>query len=269
MYFSSSFLYPETDTLLDHTMYFGKIKEDYKKDILAIYAFMNSSLSGLYPDLYGRNYGGGATGFMIYEMQKLPVPDPKILRNYYPPIKEIMNKMEKRKINTVFEEIWNGEGDFNMSKVKPDRLLLDRLILRAIGFSSPDKFLESWYRSIIKIVSERLTKAESQKKSKISSKENLSKIADNIIKSIKIKRFPDDYITNIKIEKTINLEDTTNLRYGKDINGFFLKTDNETLYFDSSWGSWTNCVVSLETTEQVDKEFLGWLKESYEIHGNK
>ncbi len=39
--------------------------------------------------------------------------------------------------------------------------------------------------------------------------------------------------------------------------------------FDSSWGSWTNCVVSLETVEQVDKEFLGWLKESYEIHGNK
>ncbi len=233
MYFSSTFIYPQTDILLDNAMYFGKIKENYKKDLLAVYAFMNSSLSYLYPDLYGRNYGGGATGFKVYEVQKLPILDIKVLHDYYEQIKEIMNGMEKRKISTLFEEIWDGKGDFNIIKVKPDRLALDRLILKAIGINNQDRFLENWYKSTIKIVSERLTKADSQKKSKISSKENLSKIADNIIKSIEIKNFPEDYITNIKIKKTVEVEDTTNLRYGKDINGFFLKTNDKTLYFDS------------------------------------
>ncbi|MGC8556820.1 MAG: HsdM family class I SAM-dependent methyltransferase, partial [Fervidicoccus sp.] len=201
MYFSSNFIYPKTDILLDHAMYFGKIKENYKNDLLMIYSFMNSSLSYLYPDLYGRNYGGGAVGFMIYEVQKLPVPNPEVLKQYYKEIGKIMNKMENRRIGSVFEEIWNGEGEFRLENVKKDRLELDRLLLHALGFDKPDQFLIGYYQYIVKIVKERLSKAESIKHSNKTRRANLSKIAEQILNSIQFKKFPEDYIKNTKIEK--------------------------------------------------------------------
>ncbi|MEM3191935.1 MAG: DUF5655 domain-containing protein, partial [Candidatus Parvarchaeota archaeon] len=38
---------------------------------------------------------------------------------------------------------------------------------------------------------------------------------------------------------------------------------------DLKRGWWANCEVKLKKPEDVDKELLDWLKESYEIHGNK
>ncbi|MCW1295278.1 MAG: endonuclease NucS [Candidatus Parvarchaeota archaeon] len=38
---------------------------------------------------------------------------------------------------------------------------------------------------------------------------------------------------------------------------------------DSEWGSWTNCAVEIRQPEDINEELLRWLKESYEIHGNK
>ena len=227
MYFSSTFIYPTTKYLLDAEMYLGKIKSEYKDDLLSIYSFMNSSLSYLYPDLYGRNYGGGATGFKVYEVQKLPILDPKILSKYYNEIKKYINEMENRKIGSVFEEIWDGEGEFNLDKVKPDRLAIDRVILKVLGFNHVDKFLENWYKSVVKIVRERLMKAQSFKNSSKGSKESLSSIAESIISSMNIKKFPDDYIADIKIEKTITFDDITNPKYGKDIGGFFVSVNDK------------------------------------------
>ena len=229
MYFSSNFIYPQVNFLLDAAMYFGKIKKEHKDHLLSIYTFMNSSLSYLYPDLYGRNYGGGGapTGFKVYEVQKLPIPDPNILSKYYNEIKKYMNEMENRKIGSVFEEIWDGEGKFSLDKVKPDRLALDRVILKALGFNQIDKFLENWYKSVVKIVKERLMKAQSFKNSSKGSKESLSNIAESIISSINIKKFPDDYAVSIKIQKTITFDDINNPKYGKDIDGFFVSVNDK------------------------------------------
>jgi hypothetical protein len=227
--FSSSFIYPKSNYLLDAGVYFGKIKNEYRDDLLSVYAFMNSSLSFMYPDFYGRNYGGGGapTDFKVYEVQKLPIANPKVLSRYYNEIKKYMNEMENRKIGSVFEEIWDGEGEFNLDKVKPDRLALDRVILKALGFNQIDKFLENWYKSVVKIVKERLMKAQSLKNSSKGSKESLSSIAESIVSSINIKKFPDDYIGDVKIERTIRLDNINNPKYGKDINGFFVSVNDK------------------------------------------
>ena len=233
MYFSSVFLYPKTNYLLDHTMYFGKMHNNYKDDLLSVYAFLNSSLSYLYPDLFGRNYGGGGApvGFMVYEAQILPVPKPEILRPYYEEIKRILASMASRKIGSVFEELWDGEGTFSIDKVKEDRLALDRVILKALGYEDPDNFLIKWYPTIVKIVKERLEKAKSFKTAKKSSRISLSKIADNIIKEIKLKKFPDDYVTDKM--GMIKIEIGSKVKIGKDLNGTFVSFDGNKKYYES------------------------------------
>ncbi|WP_075056316.1 hypothetical protein [Thermogymnomonas acidicola] len=189
-YFSSNFIFPKTSFLLDTALNFGKIRNEYFDDLLSVYSFLNSSLSYLYADLYGRNYGGGPAGFVVYEVQKLPVPRPEAMRPYYHDLEGIMHRMEERKIGSVFEEIWDMKGEFSLDSVKKDRLELDRTILKALGFEDPDRFLRSYYPSVVRIVKERLEKAKSVKTSNRKEKISLSKVADDIIARINVKNFP-------------------------------------------------------------------------------
>lgn len=231
--FSSTFIYPKTNFMLDHTMYLGNMKNEYKNDLLAVYAYMNSSISYLYPDFLGRNYGGGGapTAFMVFEVKKLPVIKPEILRPYYPYIERIMKSMEARKIGSVFEEIWDMKGDFILDRVKKDRLQLDRLLLKAIGIKDPDSFLSTYYQSVVKIVKERLDKAASLKTTKSGkSKESLGKVADEIIKKLDIKTFPDDYVNDYTEEK-IHIENGNRITLGSDLSGFFITVDDRRYYY--------------------------------------
>jgi len=234
MYFSSTFIYPKVESMLDAQMSLGNMKEEYKNDILSVYSFMNSSLSYLYQDLLGRNYGGGAAGFKVYEVEKLLVVKPEVLRPFYPDIEMIMESMEARKIGSVFDEIWDMKGDFSLSKVKPDRLELDRLILKAIRIEDPDSFLCRYYESVVKIVKERLDKAASLKTTKSGkSKESLVKVADEIIKKLDIKTFPDDYVSDYTEEK-IHIENGNRITLGSDLSGFFISVDGRKYYYSDS-----------------------------------
>jgi len=231
MYFSSTFIYPKTDFMLDNSMNLGNMKEEYKNDILSVYSFMNSSLSYLYQDLLGRNYGGGAAGFKVYEVEKLPVVKPEILRPFYHDVEKIMARMEKRKIGSVFDEIWDMKGDFTLDRVKEDRLELDRLLLKAIGIKDPDSFLYTYYQSVVRIVKERLDKAASLKTTKSGkSKESLAKVADEIIKKLDIKTFPDDYVSDYAEEK-IHIENGNRITLGSDLSGFFISVDDRRYYY--------------------------------------
>ena len=238
MYFSSNFLFPKTTYLLDHSLYFGKLREQFSKDLMTIFSFLNSSLSYLYPDLYGRNYGGGGApvGFMVYEMQKLPVPDPEIMRPYYPKLESIIESMEKRRIGSVFEEIWDGKGKFSLDVVKKDRLELDRTILEALGFKDPDRFLMSYYPSIVIAVKERLDKAKSLKTVKKGKKESLDKVAEEILKDVEIKDFPKDYLTEDETNGEIEFPSSTDIlgiSKGRDLNGWFVSIGKEKRYFEN------------------------------------
>ncbi|MGP6220995.1 hypothetical protein [Caldiplasma sukawensis] len=217
MYFSSNFMFPKTGHLLDHTLYFSKMLEKYSSDITAIYSFLNSTLSYLYPDLYGRNYSGGAAGFMVYEVKKLLVPNPEIMSPYYSKLESIMGIMEKRKIGSVFDEIWNMTGEFDLSRVMPDRLDLDRTLLRAIGFKDPDRFLLSYYPRVVRLVRERLDRAKSEKTTNEKGTVSLSKVADEVIHKINVKDFPYDYVPSSV--STIKLGKGTKVSHGMDLKG--------------------------------------------------
>ena len=224
MYFSSNFLFPKTTYLLDNAMNFGKMREQFSKDLTTVFSFLNSTLSYLYPDLYGRNYGGGAAGFKVYEMQKIPVPDPEIMRPYYPKLESIMERMEKRRIGSVFEEVWDGKKKFSLNAVQKDRLELDRTILEALGFENPEEFLMSYYPSVVRIVKERLERAKSVKMVNKGGKVSLTKVADDIISHINVKDFPYDYVSSIK--GTTKVRKGSKISLGSDLDGSYVSVDN-------------------------------------------
>jgi hypothetical protein len=225
-----TFIFPRSNLLLDARLYFGKLKN--KEDFIAIYAFFNSSLSYLTLEFYGRITGGGAVEFKIYELELFPIINPLYLKPMYKQLHEIMGQMETRPIGSIFEEIWDGEGKFTLNKVKADRLKLDRIILGALGIDKADEFLIKWYPSVVRAAKNRIEKAASLKKSNKTSKGSLSKIAENIISSIQFKKFPEEYINNLKIEKTIAIENLWDVKYGKNISGYFVSYGKEKIYFD-------------------------------------
>ncbi len=229
--FSSTFMYPKTTYMLDHTLYLGKSKDNI--DVDPIYAFLNSSISFMYPDLLGRNLGGGGApvGFQIYEVESLPVPDPKISKPFKNKLETIMKTMEARKVGSVFDEIWDLKGNFSLSMVKPDRLELDRTILEILGFENPDKFLESYYVQVVKIVKERLDKAKSLKNNKKTNKRSLSSVADEIIKNINVKNFPEDYISSIM--GNVKIIKGNKIVAGNDLDGYFVSVDGKKYHYDN------------------------------------
>jgi hypothetical protein len=233
MNFSSSFLYPKSNYLLDNRLYFGILNKGFENELIGVYSFLNSSLSYLYPDFYGdNNLGGGAVGFTVDRTKLLPVPKIEILRPSYNKIRQILDSIEKRKIGSVFEEIWNGKGKFDLSNVKKDRLELDKLILKLLGINNIDNFLENWYISVVKTVNGRLDKAASLKTRKESSKGSLSTIANEIVSNIKLKMFPVDYVVSKK--DYIKIELGSNIKKGKDLKGFFVSIDGNKLYYDNA-----------------------------------
>jgi len=231
--FSSTFIYPKSNYLLDAGVYFGKIKNEYRDDLLTIYAFINSSLSFMYQDLYGRNYGGGGAPveFKVYEANDLPVPNPKIIKPYYQRLENILERMEKRKIGSVFEEIWDMKGNFSLNSVKQDRLELDRTILKALGLKDPDKFLKAYYPSVVSIVKGRLDKAVSVKTTSKKDKISLSKAADDIILRIDVKDFPQDYVN--KTIGTIKIRKGSKVSQGRDLVGHYISIDGKKDYYNT------------------------------------
>jgi hypothetical protein len=219
MYFYSTFLYPKSNFLLDHQLYLGKLKLAYKNDIIGVYSFLNSSLTYLYPDMFGRNYGGGAAGFMVYETDLLPIPDLKLIRPYYKKLKVIMKKLEDRKIGNIFDEIWDMKQPFTLNAVKKDRLELDRILLTAIGYKNPDKFLNKWYPAVVNIINERQKKASSLKNKSTKNGSDLNQIADEILQENTMKDFPNDYIIKEEIKEKINIVIGKNIDYKMNYAG--------------------------------------------------
>ncbi len=225
MYFSSRFLFPrpKKQVLLDQQIRFCNMNDEYSNDLLSAYAFMNSSLSYLYPDLYGRNYGGGIVGFAVYEIEMLPIPKPKNIKKFYTKFQKALEHMEQRCIGTVFDEIWDMKSEFTFDQVKPDRLQLDRFVLQSLGIRQPDKFLATWYPKVVRIVKERLDRASSLKTKKQEKKDPSTKVAQEIVGRLGVKDFPDDYIIGRRfVELGIG-----QVSKGTDLEGLYVRIGAE------------------------------------------
>lgn len=234
MYFYSTFLYPKTRFLLDHQLYLGRLKKAYKEDIIGIFSFLNSTLTYLFPDIYGRNYGGGAAGFMVYETEMLPIPDPKLLRPYYKKLDKLMKNLEKRKIGNIFDEVWDTKKPFTFDSVKKDRLELDRTLLTAIGYEDPDEFLNKWYPAVVNIIKERQVKAASLKTKSTNSGSDLNQIADEILQENSMKDFPNDYLLKEEIKEMFIIVSGKNIDYKMNYAGIpIVVIDDKNYTFDN------------------------------------
>ncbi len=224
--FSDSYLFPRTAYLLDNTLYFGILKDKY--DVLCLYSFLNSSLFIPYADFYGRITGGGAARFKVYEYEQLPVLIPSVSTSLTAQLSVCMSNMESRAIGSVFKEIWTGEGAFELSTVKEDRRRLDTLLLQAMGIEDPDAFLTHWYQAVVKLVKERLDRAASLKTSSNSTKNVLEGIANEILIGLELKIFPDDYVVQSRLNKTICIDISTcnnplkDITWNRDLEGYFV-----------------------------------------------
>jgi type I restriction-modification system DNA methylase subunit len=95
MYFQKTYKYHLNPykCFVDHTMYECEANDDFINKFIVF--FFNSSLAFLYPDLLGRSYGGGGapTGFMVYEVERLPIMNPKLITSSMK--NKIINLFEK------------------------------------------------------------------------------------------------------------------------------------------------------------------------------
>jgi len=166
MYFHDSYKYHLNPwkCFVDHTMYECETNDEIINKILIL--FLNSTFAFLYPGLLGRSYGGGApTGFMVYEVEKLPVLNPRsISKDSFNSMIELFKLFEKREFYSIFEEVGaNSPEEVSFDSVKPDRRKLDMIVMGEILGLSEEEQLEV-YRAVIDLVKSRIEKAKSSGK---------------------------------------------------------------------------------------------------------
>jgi hypothetical protein len=103
---------------------FYEIRPKNRKDINALAGILNSTLTALFAELYGRFYGGGVLELEIYECKDLPVVNP-----------EKLTSKERRKIEDAFSQVCGAQnkGDEKLEQVartKLDDAIFDVLALK-------------------------------------------------------------------------------------------------------------------------------------------
>jgi len=122
---------------------------------------LNSTLYALFRELFGRTtLGQGTLKTEVIDVKKIPVPHKKLL-NRIP--ENIVSKILEREILSIFEELGaNSPYEVSLSKVKPDRRKLDKIVMGEILGLTDEEQLEV-YRAVVDLVRSRIIKAKSVK----------------------------------------------------------------------------------------------------------
>ncbi|MFA4798539.1 HsdM family class I SAM-dependent methyltransferase [Pyrococcus kukulkanii] len=150
-------------------------QDDHKK---TIWGLLNSTITRLFIETEVRSLTGAVTAVDIdvNVAESIRIPDPKSIGNP----EEIVGAMEKLKdteVLSIFDELGaTTPEEVSLDKVKPERLALDRAVLKAVGFGDDeiDDVLLELYRAVVDTVKSRLEKAESVQNEK--SKRNSVKV---------------------------------------------------------------------------------------------
>lgn len=157
---------------------------------------INSTLTYLFAESNSRvNLGDGLLFLAVYEVEELLISDATLFsKELISKINKIQNKINKRKIASIYEEV-----------KQKDRIELDTLVLEALGLDAK-KILPQIYEGLCKLVKERVSLPEMRK----SNKKQKVVIAYNDIKKSVIKdiipngfrHFPDAFIDFKSIKTT-------------------------------------------------------------------
>ena len=207
-------------------------REKIEHNILA--ALLNTTLSALLFELYGRvSLGEGILDIDVWMILKCPVVNPKQIQDKQDKIKRAFDKLYKRQIGTIFQEIGaNSPDEVSLDKVKPDRRELDKIVMAEILGLTEEENLEV-YRAVIDLVKSRIEKAQSVKKKKkggVDVEEVAKNIAERINSLNLIKKFPDDYIKTELFEEEVNVNKDGKVTLTSELTGFNVKISEEVVY---------------------------------------
>ena len=160
-FFNDIFNYPVNPKgyLTDHTFYYIHLKDE--EDILKFGMILNSTVSCLLTELYGRrNLAEGVLTTYGPEMRPLPVIKPEFIRET-----KTFTKLGKREIRSIFEECGIDPSKPIREQEPnplPDRAELDNIIFDELGLTAAER--KEVYWSVCELVKQRLEKARSLKK---------------------------------------------------------------------------------------------------------
>lgn len=148
--------------------------------------YLNSSIVALFRELISRlNLGEGATKTEGIDWKDILTPKKEILSSLSKR-KEVMEALNQRPINPIFEEV-----------KMPDRQKLDSLVLEALCLD-PKKYLKPLYDGLCELVRERIELAKMRKKVKKARPERaIEKVKQEVIQEFLPngpKRFPEDFL---------------------------------------------------------------------------
>jgi type I restriction-modification system DNA methylase subunit len=220
------------ELFIDQQLYAVQLKSKAYHDVLA--ALLNSTYFAIFQELTGRvTFGEGILWLAVYEPVKLLVPDLRIIKTeILTKLRERFNKLVRREIGSVFEEIGADSPEkVSLDKVKPDRRELDEIVMGEILGLTEEEQLEV-YRAVIDMVKSRIEKAKSTRKRKKVEELNVDDLVASVLKDverihgIEAKKFPDDYIGKGP-SKIIEVPKGSIVEAGFDLEGPYVQIDGE------------------------------------------
>jgi type I restriction-modification system DNA methylase subunit len=221
----------------------ARLYDIYKKEqslIRQLIAYLNSTLNILVVELSSRSYGGGGgpIDVKVYEVMQLPILNFSGLPAYHSKVADILEKMSKRDIGSVFEEIGADSTEkVSLDKVKPDRRELDKIIMGEILGLTEQQQLEV-YRAVIDLVKSRIEKAESVQKRKKVGELDVDELVNSVLRDverlhgIEAKRFPEDYVGECP-HRVIEVPKGSKIEAGFDLEGPYVQIDRERIKCNS------------------------------------
>ncbi|OGD62166.1 hypothetical protein A2160_01270 [Candidatus Beckwithbacteria bacterium RBG_13_42_9] len=202
--------------------------------------FLFSSITILFKEIFGREYGGGSNPIKTegVDLQKILVVDflnvsPQALKD----LEQSGGKLRNYKITTVFKELGSRSKEkVSMNDVNDKRFLLDKIVIQDIlGLGKEEQF--DVYKAIIELVSTRLKRAKSLQNNHQTKKGvDVSLLVKTIVDRIGGNKLGSFYQKHILPKKDLSLmlpEYDSSLEVRQTLLGFRLICQKTSLDFDS------------------------------------
>lgn len=220
------------NTYEDKKLY-GILPRD-NKDCDILFSILNSTLTRMFIEFTCRQLTGAQAiaDIDVIVVEKLLIPNPdKLSVSIKQKLRKLAEKLRDTKSESIFKEIGNSIEEIDISKIKPERRELDKIIMGEILGLTEEEQLEV-YRAVIDFVRSRIEKAKSVKgKKKIKEGVDIELLVKNIMKKIgedTIGKFYREKILSQKNLDTVHLPKVkSQIRIEKDLYGVRLYYSNK------------------------------------------
>jgi len=159
-------IFYSNNTYEDKKLY-GILPKD-NKDCDIIFSILNSTLTRMFIEFTCRQLTGAQAiaDIDVIVVEKLLIPNPnKLSVSIKQKLRKLAEKLRNTKSESIFKEIGNSIEEIDISKIKPERYELDKIIMGEILGLTEEEQLEV-YKAVIDLVKSRIEKAKSVKRNK-------------------------------------------------------------------------------------------------------